>query len=427
MSSDTTQRTPASVILDSDGGHMEINGSTSYLDAKDSHSRRSQAIERITLLSRLQRTSFSVTITENGSSDTIDVDPDGTVTEAATEQPPEVESDDLDLLGGLAESEPEKTKAATVRTPSRKTVATTLAGIVGLILLSGGSAYAIHANGTNEHDQALSSCIASQTSYKTAAQQLDKSHADSDNQAKTDAAQVADANTIHALNDARAAKRPSVAGICKPSMDTDELGKLETTFNDHTKTLHHQKSNLDMAVKAVVASRDAKSLAEAKGGLAQAVQDAQGTFDSSDGKVADTATRDRLREALDAANKVLADESVKDPKRYQDAQASLADPVNQVNESVNAKASADQAAAAAAAQAQAQAQAPAQSQPRQRSSSGSGSGSSSPRRSSGSTGSGSSNHGSTGSGTTPNTGSPSWSVPGAGSDSGNFSGTDPGL
>ncbi|MDN6271684.1 MAG: colicin transporter, partial [Bifidobacterium crudilactis] len=184
---------------------------------------------------------------------------------------------------------------------------------------------------------------------------------------------------------------------------------------------------LDMAVKAVVASRDAKSLADAKGGLEQAVKDAQGTFDSSDGKVADTATRDRLREALDAANKVLADESVKDPKRYQDAQASLADPVNQVNESVNAKASADQAAAAAAAQAQAQAPAPAQSQPRQRSSSGSGSGSSSPRRSSGSTGSGSSNHGSTGSGTTPNTGSPSWSVPGAGSDSGNFSGTDPGL
>lgn len=427
MSSDTTQRTPASVILDSDGGHMEINGSTSYLDAKDSRSRRSQAIERITLLSRLQRTSFSVTITENGSSDTIDIDPDGTVTEAATEQPPEVESDDLDLLGGLAESEPEKTKAATVRTPSRKTVATTLAGIVGLILLSGGSAYAFLANGINEHDQALSSCIASQASYKAAAQQLDKSHADSDNQAKTDAAQVADPNTIHALNDARAAKRPSVAGICKPSMDTDELGKLETTLNDHTKTLHHQKSNLDMAVKAVVASRDAKSLADAKAGLAQAVEDAQGAFDSSDGKVADTATRDRLREALDAANKVLADESVKDPKRYQDVRASLADPVNQVNESVNAKASADQAAAAAAAQAQAQAQEPAQSQPRQRSSSGSSSGSSTPRRSSGSTGSGSSNHGSTGSGTTPNTGSPSWSVPGAGSDSGNFTGTDPGL
>jgi hypothetical protein len=210
-------------------------------------------------------------------------------------------------------------------------------------------------------------------------------------------------------------------------MDTDELGKLETTLNDHTKTLHHQKSNLDMAVKAVVASRDAKSLADAKAGLAQAVEDAQGAFDSSDGKVADTATRDRLREALDAANKVLADESVKDPKRYQDVRASLADPVNQVNESVNAKASADQAAAAAAAQAQAQAQEPAQSQPRQRSSSGSSSGSSTPRRSSGSTGSGSSNHGSTGSGTTPNTGSPSWSVPGAGSDSGNFTGTDPGL
>ena len=176
--------------------------------------------------------------------------------------------------------------------------------------------------------------------------------------------------------------------------------------------------SIDTAVKAVNTSRDAKTLADARNVLAQAVKDAQGAFDSSDGKVADTATRDRLREALDAANKVLADESVKDPKRYQDVRASLADPVNQVNESVNAKASADQAAAAAAAQAQAQA--PAQSQPRRRSSSGSGSGSSSPRRSSGSPGSGSSNHGSTGSGTTPNTGK---SNAGGGSSSGSGSGS----
>jgi uncharacterized membrane protein YgcG len=233
-------------------------------------------------------------------------------------------------------------------------------------------------------------------------------------------ASVADAQVVSKLQKAMSSYRDR-QGI--PSCDTarvSELKRTDSAVSERIQALHSESSNLDLAVKAVVASRDAKSLAEAKGGLAQAVQDAQGTFDSSDGKVADTATRDRLREALDAANKVLADESVKDPKRYQDAQASLADPVNQVNESVNAKASADQAAAAAAAQAQAQAQAPAQSQPRQRSSSGSGSGSSTPRRSSGSTGSGSSNHGSTGSGTTPNTGR---SNAGGGSSSGSGSGS----
>ena len=231
-------------------------------------------------------------------------------------------------------------------------------------------------------------------------------------------ASVADAQVVSKLQKAMSSYRDR-QGI--PSCDTarvSELKRTDSAVSERIQALHSESSNLDLAVKAVVASRDAKSLADAKGGLAQAVKDAQGTFDSSDGKVADTATRDRLREALDAANKVLADESVKDPKRYQDAQASLADPVNQVNESVNAKASADQAAAAAAAQAQAQA--PAQSQPRQRSSSGSGSGSSTPRRSSGSTGSGSSNHGSTGSGTTPNTGR---SNAGGGSSSGSGSGS----
>jgi hypothetical protein len=115
--------------------------------------------------------------------------------------------------------------------------------------------------------------------------------------------------------------------------------------------------------------------------LSKAVKAAQGTLDSSHGKVADNKTRETLQKSLDAANKVLADKSVKDPQKYRDAQATLAAPVKSVNDSVAAKAAADKAAAAAQAAEQAQAQSRSYSR-----SSGSGSsGSTTQRKTTGST------------------------------------------
>ncbi|MDN6832057.1 hypothetical protein, partial [Bifidobacterium crudilactis] len=299
---------------------------------------------------------------------------------------------------------PPAVKAKVIHLPpiNRTLIVKTGAAMAVVLVLTVATICGLHAWHSSQHQQAIQSCQAALTGQEAAIKALSESHEHAAEFKDLHADQLADPSALDDLTKGLATRRSPITGTCAPSLSTETLDSRTKRVSENNAQLKADAHTLDMAVKAVVASRDAKSLADAKGGLEQAVKDAQGTFDSSDGKVADTATRDRLREALDAANKVLADESVKDPKRYQDAQASLADPVNQVNESVNAKASADQAAAAAAAQAQAQA--PAQSQPRQRSSSGSGSGSSTPRRSSGSTGSGSSNHGSTGSGTTPNTG-----------------------
>jgi hypothetical protein len=262
---------------------------------------------------------------------------------------------------------------------------------------------------------ALDDCTAGVARYAQAEARLHDARVGAAAAAQVTAGEVADPVVVQRLSESLGRKVDVVSLKCGPGFSSGRLHGNAGVLKSSAGKVDALAQTVERQARDVMASREARTLADAKGELTQAVKDAQDVFDSTDGKVADNATRDRLREALDAANTVLADKSITDPLRYRDVQASLADPVNQVNESVNAKASADQSAAAAAAQAKAQVQAPAQSQPRQRSSSGSGSGSSTPPRSSGSTGSGSSNHGSTGSGTTPNTGK---SNAGGGSSSG---------
>ena len=124
--------------------------------------------------------------------------------------------------------------------------------------------------------------------------------------------------------------------------------------------------------------------------LKTTLEEATSLYTSSEGQVADNATRDALKTRIDTAQKLsmnmkaTVDELTK-------ALAPLSDAMSQVNQSIQAKAQAD-----AQAQAQAQAQQQAQSQhstPQRRS------GGSTPRRSGGNSG------GSSG-------GSGSWSVPG---------------
>ncbi|MFT9059738.1 hypothetical protein, partial [Bifidobacterium aquikefiri] len=176
-----------------------------------------------------------------------------------------------------------------------------------------------------------------------------------------DATQVADSKTVEDLHvklDAFSKKSPKTV-VCTLS-DAGAIRQNTAKLRESWKARREAQSAIVRAARVVVASRDAKSLADAKSSLAKAVKAALGTLDSSHGRVADNKTRETLQKSLDAANKVLADKGVKDPKKYRDAQATLAAPVKGVNDSVAAKAAADKAAAdkaAAAAQAAAQAQA----------------------------------------------------------------------
>ena len=113
-----------------------------------------------------------------------------------------------------------------------------------------------------------------------------------------------------------------------------------------------QAKALNAALKAVRDSKLAKELDGAKSQLKQGIDGASKTLKDTDGKVADNATRDSLKKAIDEANSALSKKGVTDPKTYTDAKAKLDAAVRRVTDSKAAK---EQADADAAAQAQAQA------------------------------------------------------------------------
>lgn len=296
-----------------------------------------------------------------------------------------------------------------------------LAGVLVLVAASTGGLHAWH---SSQHQQAIQSCESAIQSQTDAASALTNSHAQAAKLANMQAGRLSNPSTLTTLKQSQAKSTKPLTAACSTTLTTTELNDLTQQIANTTKTMKADAASINAAARAVVVSRDAKVFADAKASLTQAIKDAQGTLDSSNGKVADNKTREALQKVLDAANKVLADSSVKDQQHYQDAKATLAEPVKSVNDSVAAKAAAD-AAAAQAAQAQAQSQS--------KSSSGSSSsGSSSSKRSSSSGSSGSTTRRSTGgaSGSTttnPSNNNPSWSVPSGGSDEGNIGGSDPGL
>lgn len=106
---------------------------------------------------------------------------------------------------------------------------------------------------------------------------------------------------------------------------------------------------------------DVRERESAKTQLRQGVDGANKTFKDTDGKVADNATRDSLRKAIDEANAILNKKDVSDPKTYTDEKGKLDTAIKKVNDSKAAKENAD-AETAAKAQAEAQAQAAAQAQ-----------------------------------------------------------------
>ena len=113
-----------------------------------------------------------------------------------------------------------------------------------------------------------------------------------------------------------------------------------------------QAKALNAALKAVRDSKLAKELDTAKSQLKQGIDGASKTFKDTDGKVADNATRDSLKKAIDEANNTINKKGVTDPKTYTDQKAKLDAAVKRVTDSKAAKEKAD---AEAAAQAQAQA------------------------------------------------------------------------
>lgn len=168
--------------------------------------------------------------------------------------------------------------------------------------------------------------------------------------------QVKDVKTINAMSrsvKAAGGLRPQTVQ-CEASMSTDALNAAAGKAGKESSAY----AAVGRDAKAVLASRDAKVLDEAKEALDGKKDDAARLLGDSEGKVADNATRDDLQKAINQADQVKGNEA----KAYQDAANALQSAINQVNASVQAKSQAAQQAAAQAAQAQAAQQQPAQQQ-----------------------------------------------------------------
>ena len=156
--------------------------------------------------------------------------------------------------------------------------------------------------------------------------------------------QVRDVKTVIAM--ARAVKNAGGTGPqtvdCDASMTTRDLKAAA----DRAEGLNGRYDELDRAAKAVLASRDAKDLDDARNALGAKKDEASRLLGDSDGKVADNTTREALQQAIGQAGQTKGDKA----QAWRDAAASLQSAIDQVNASMQAKTQADRQAAEQAAQ-----------------------------------------------------------------------------
>ena len=188
-----------------------------------------------------------------------------------------------------------------------------------------------------QHDSALSSCSQAVSNLHglTRPSQLARYH----EAVAVRADQVKDVKTIKTMNRsvmAVGSLRPQTLQ-CKTSMSTESL---EATANK-SKKLDAGYHAVYKAANAVLASRDAKTLDDAKAALSGKINEAKKLLQDSDGKVADNTVRDNLQKVIDQAGQITGGEI----KAYQDAVSALQVAIDRVNASTQAKSQADQQAA----------------------------------------------------------------------------------
>ena len=260
----------------------------------------------------------------------------------------------------------EDTDGAT-RTRLRWMIPVVTAAAVVVLIAAGLICWRVVSN--REHTQAVERCSGAVARLEKPAGGADARTAHYQEAAGISSDQIKDVKTVIAM--ARAVK--NAGGIkpqpvrCDASMKTRDLEAAA----DKAEDLNGRYDKLDRAAKAVLASRDAKDLDDARAALDAKKDEASRLLGDSDGKVADNATREALQAAIGQAEQTKGGTA----QAWRDAVGPLQAAIDQVNASMQAKAQADQQAAEEAAQAAAQqAQAVQQTAPSYRPSYGQGGG-----------------------------------------------------
>ncbi|MEK0305978.1 hypothetical protein [Bifidobacterium favimelis] len=221
-----------------------------------------------------------------------------------------------------------------------KVTATCLAAVIAAAAIAAAVVWKVSeskAHGRAEADcsQAVKAMTASSASFrKTVSQQEDV-------MAVTEA-QVKTAGTVKSLHEA--VKDPDVASVsCRSGMTTQELRDSAEQARKNEALYLAGSKRVESAAAAVTASRDAKTLDEAKKALSSRKDEASKLLADSDGKVADPATRDALGEEIGKAGRLSSGK----PADYRKESDALGRAMDAVKASMQAKADADKAAAEA--------------------------------------------------------------------------------
>ena len=308
---------------------------------------------RLILTARLRRTPIKAAIAEPDRDRAIIIHPDGEIEDAGEQddgrngspapQPPE------------KQAEPDGKRNAGTGRAIRKAGAVLIT--VAILAGAGIGIRRITENGQETaRTQAYQTCMqARKDTAKTFGRNLRTEYASA---LGVTAEQVEDPSTVrtlHHLMESMDGRTP--LKNCNPQDTTAGLGQAAAGMRRSIGSQEKLHAAVARAAKAVIASRDAKALEDAKTALDGKKEEASRLLADSDGKVADNATRDGLQQAIDQAGQAKGDQA----KAYRDAANALQAAIDRVNASMQAKSQADQQAAAQAqaAQQQAQKQAPA--------------------------------------------------------------------
>ncbi|KFI40712.1 hypothetical protein BACT_1419 [Bifidobacterium actinocoloniiforme DSM 22766] len=210
---------------------------------------------------------------------------------------------------------------------------------VVVVVASFASGWGLYRWNVEKHNEALTECRQAETRLTTTAKTGETKLLAEARMVRTD--QVVDAGTVTAFQKDALPAEPVKPATCQASQDETALRAAAERMDTQADSRKAAIAKAERAAKAVLASRDAKSLADAKAALKAKQDEGSARLAQTDGQVADDATRERLLQALDAAGKVSSSK----PSDYQQAQAAIQAALDQVNASAQAKAEADAQAA----------------------------------------------------------------------------------
>lgn len=220
------------------------------------------------------------------------------------------------------------------------------------VVLVGAGFVGWHAYTTHELNAAKTACAQAGENVREAANAYSLVvNGDASDASGVKADQVKDTKTVDALSKALKETAPEYEGCVADGKDGLDAATLK--LNSQAKWYESHEKSLTEAVKAVNASKAAKTLEIAKNALSKRLDEAAKLLKDSDGKVQDNATREALTKAIDAGNKLKGG---KEPSKLDEARKTLESAAKGVNDSIAAKTKADEEAAATAAQAAAAAQ-----------------------------------------------------------------------